>query len=168
MFEFTATIKIQTSVDALWTYLLDIERWWLPSNPEHQGIEILSEDQNLEEGTMILIREKVVGIPGEAIGEITDISEHNKITWQSDHARYRFWGIPFTIKEGVSWQINPKPKGTELSAHVWAKFPSTVIGQVMEWVFKNLVNGIEKDYKHAMTELRYIKSQLETQGYNND
>ena len=164
MFEFTATIKLQTTVDALWTYLLDIEKWWLPSNPEHQGIEILSEDQKLEEGTKILIREKVAGIPGGAIGEVTDMSEHKKITWQSDQARYRFWGIPFTIKEGVSWKIDPTPNGAELSAYVWAKFPATLPGQVMEWVFKNLLNGVKKDYEHAMTELRYIKSQIEAKG----
>lgn len=164
MFEFTATIKINTTVDTLWTYLIDIETWWRPSNREHQALEIISDDQALEEGTRILIREKIAGIPGEAIGEIKELSEHNRITWQSDHARYRFWGVPFTIKEGVSWQIEPKPNAVALSAHVWAKFPATMIGQAMEWFFKNVLNGIEKDYQHAMTELRYIKSQIEAKG----
>lgn len=167
MFEFTATIKIQTIVDVLWTYLLNIESWWLPSNPEHQEIKIISEDRDLEEGTKILIREKIANIPGEAIGLITEMSEHKKITWESDQARYRFWSVRFTIKEGVSWQIDPKPNGVELSAHVWAKLPSTIPGQVIEWVFKNVLNGVEKDYQHAMTELRYIKSQIEAKGYNN-
>lgn len=51
MFDFKATVDIHTTVEKLWGYLIDIEEWWLPSNPEHIELEILSQDKQIDEGT---------------------------------------------------------------------------------------------------------------------
>ncbi|MFI0448857.1 hypothetical protein [Actinomadura sp. 6N118] len=49
---------------------LDLDGWWVASNPEHDTLEHL-DDRGIEVGARVRIREKIAGIPGEAIGEIT-------------------------------------------------------------------------------------------------
>ena len=161
MFDFKATIDIHTTAAKLWDYLIDIEEWWLPSNPEHIELEILSQDKQIDEGTRIFIREKIAGIPGEIVGEVQEVTEPRRVQWQSDRAEYRFFGIPLSIKEGVTWQIEPLPQGVELSAHVWAEFPRTWMGKSLEWIFKHVLNGVQIDCEHAKTELRFLKTQME-------
>jgi hypothetical protein len=163
MFDFTAKLMIDTSVDALWQRLTHIKSWWLASNPEHISLEILAEDYELHVGTPIRIRERIAGIPGEATGQIQTLEETREITWVSDDAMYRFWGLPLSVKEGVTWRVEPQGDHVQLSAHVWAEFPETWFGGLVEWFFKHVINGVDKDYEHAMTELRYLKETMDHQ-----
>ena len=66
MLDFTETIPIKATPTQVWTALLDIERWWPPSNPEHESIERLDDVDNVIEdprpdeigvGTRFRIRE---------------------------------------------------------------------------------------------------------------
>lgn len=160
MFEFTARIGIPAPPERVWQVLEDVQRWWAPSNPEHESLEILDEDQRLQVGTRIRIRERVAGIPGEAVGEITELEPGRRVTWVSEKARYRLAAIRLTVREGVTWVINPAVDGSELSAHVWAEFPGGWFGRALEWLFRHPLRGVEKDYQHAMTELRFLRAQL--------
>lgn len=72
MLQFTVSVEIKAEPERVWRYLLDIGNWWLPSNPEHESIEILDGDEPLRPGTRIRIRERIAGIPGEAIGSVTE------------------------------------------------------------------------------------------------
>lgn len=162
MFEFTATIRIDTSIKDLWDFLIDIKQWWLASNSDHIALDILSESHIVKKGTCIRIQEKIAGIPGQAEGEVTELVDHKRIRWQSEQAQYHFLGIPLTVKEGVTWELETVQDDVQLSAHVWALFPDSLFGKSSEWIFKNLLNGVAKDYEHAMTELRYIKVQMES------
>ena len=161
MFEFTESIEIEASPDRAWRYLLDIDHWWAPSNPEHESLEIISEGEQLRVGTRIRIREKIAGIPGEALGEVTELSEPHHITWKADLARYRLWGLSLRVTEGVRWSLRPSETGVKLSATVWANFSTGFKGRLVEWLFKGPLQGETKDRRHAQRELEYIKNELE-------
>lgn len=154
-------IEIGAPPEVVWDVLKDIEGWWPASNPEHEGLERL-DDRGIEVGANLLIREKIAGIPCEAVGEITRVDPGSAVTWEAPEARYRWFGIPLTVGEGVTWAIAQSGVGmTRLSAHVWATFPSGLFGRALESIFKGVLNGVEKDREHARTELRYLKRIIE-------
>lgn len=46
-------------------------------------------------------------------------------------ARYRFFGIPFTVGEGVTWRLESADGATsQVSAQVWGTFPCGLAGRV--------------------------------------
>lgn len=163
MFEFTETILIEAPPPRVWEVMSDVEGWWPASNPEHQSFEAL-DDRGLEVGARIRIREKIAGIPGEAVGAITDVKPGSEVTWEAPETRYRWHGIAMTVEEGVTWRIEPHDEGAgaQVSAHVWARFPTGILGRVVGWAFVRLLDGIEKDREHARTELRYLKRLIES------
>lgn len=162
MFEFTETVRIDAPADTVWTALQDIERWWPPSNPEHDSIERL-DDRGVTVGARLRIREKVAGIPGEAIGVITSVKAGTEVSWETDHARYRWLGATFSVGEGVTWRIDADgPHAARLSAHVWARFPRSLRGRALGAIFAHLLNGIEKDRRHTRVELEYLKKTIES------
>lgn len=161
MFEITPKIRIEAPPAVVWEFLIDVNNWWLESNPEHIELDVRSADEEIQNGTRIFLRERIAGIPGEALGEISEFDEQRKLTWESDDATYSYFGVRFSVQEGVTWQIKPVDRGTELSAHVWAYFPDGLPGTILEWWFKHVIDGVNKDYEHAMTELRYIKREIE-------
>lgn len=164
MFEFTETISIQAPPAAVWDVLRDIEGWWLASNPEHESLERLDDRDILEVGAQLRVRERIGGIPGEATGTITRVESGSAVTWEAPQARYRWFGMPATMGEGVTWRIEPSAADavtTDLSAHVWAVFPPGLRGRVLEAAFTRLFRGVEKDRKHARTELQYLKDIIE-------
>ena len=84
MFEFTESIDIHTDLDRAWIFLIDAGHWWRPSNPEHESLEILDEEaQTLTPGSRLRIRERIAGIPGEAVGVVTERVDKDRITWQA-------------------------------------------------------------------------------------
>jgi hypothetical protein len=161
MFTFTETILIGAPHDSVWSELQDIERWWPPSNPEHDSIERL-DDRGIEPGARIRIREKVAGIPCEASGVITDVIPGTEVSWQSTQAHYRWLGITLTVSEGVTWRVEAVgAHASRLSATVWAKFPQSLWGRMVEWMFHHILDGVAKDRRHARTELEYLKTTIE-------
>lgn len=163
MFEIEPTIGIEAPPGTVWKYLIEIEDWWVPSNPEHDSLAILSDDEELREGTRIRVREQIAGLPGIAVGEITEFRPPELITWEASNARYRYHGLHISVDEGVSWKLEPAGEGTNLTAHVWASFPETFFGNLIEWSFKNVLDGVEKDYQHTRKELEYLKETVESE-----
>lgn len=169
MFEFTETILIHAAPATVWEVLRDIESWWPASNPEHDSLERLDDRDILDVGTRLRIHERIGGIPGEAVGEITHVNPPFSVTWEAPSARYRWLGMSIQIGEGVTWSIEPHPEphsaphtaGTKLSAHVWATFPPGRSGRLLELAFRHLLRGVEKDREHTRTELRYLKHTIE-------
>lgn len=162
MYQLSPSITIDAAPEEVWEYLLDVEEWWVASNPEHESIDVLSDDETLTEGTRIRVEEEIAGISGVATGEITELIPNRRLTWEASEARYRFYSLPLTVSEGITWELTPTRQGTELTAHVWASFPDTLVGRLFEWGFVNLLNGLEKDYYHAMQELEYVRRALES------
>lgn len=144
----------------MWEVLQDIEDLWPASNPEHESLERL-DDRGIEVGARLLIRERIAGIPDEATGEITELEPLSRVTWEAPAARYRWFGVPLTIGEGVTWALAGDDRSTLLSAHVWATFPASPLGRILGWMFEKPLKGIEKDREHARTELRYLKRRIE-------
>lgn len=162
MFEFTETVSIEASSSTVWEVMSDIEGWWLASNPEHESLERVGEGGALGVGTQLRIREKIAGVPGEAIGTITTFVPGSVVTWEAPEARYRWFGVPFGVGEGVTWRLEPHgDQTTNVSAHVWATFPSGWRGRLLETAFTRLLGGVEKDREHARTELRYLRRTIE-------
>ncbi|MGD2114025.1 MAG: SRPBCC family protein [Acidobacteriota bacterium] len=160
MFEFVVTQPIDRPPDAVWRLLVDVERWWLPSNPEHEDFEILSSDDAIALGTELRVRERIAGIPGEATGKIVELVPGRRITWDAE-ARYRWLGLTLRVDEGVTWSVRPRDGGSELSARVWARFPASLWARMFEWFFIHVLRGVEKDREHAATELEYLRAELE-------
>ncbi len=160
MFEFTESVVIAAPLPVVWEVLQDLENWWPASNPEHESIERLDDGGN-QVGAVLRVREKIAGVPGEAVGTITRVDPQAAVTWEAPKARYRIQGVPFTIGEGVTWTVQPEPEGaTRLSAHVSATFPGP-FGWLLQWTFTYLFRGVEKDRAHARTELLYLKQIVE-------
>lgn len=161
MFEFIETVVIAAPPPVVWVVLQELENWWPASNPEHESIERL-DDGGIRVGAVLRVREKIAGVPGEAVGTITRADPQAAVTWEAPKARYRILGVPFTIGEGVTWSVQSEPAGaTRLSAHVWATFPGP-FGWLLQWMFTFLFRGVEKDREHARTELHYLKRIVET------
>jgi hypothetical protein len=107
------------------------------------------------------VRERVAGLPGIAEGPITELVEGERITWEAPDTRYRYHGLTIAVDEGVTWTVEPIDGGTELTAHVRAVFPDTIPGRLAEWVVLHLLDGVERDYRHATYELEYVKRRVE-------
>ena len=161
MFEFTEEIVIHAPASVVWEVMIDLENWWVASNPEHESLERL-DDRGIEVGARFRIREKIAGIPGEYVGQLTRVVPQSEVTMEAPSARYRLLGLNFTVGEGVTWRIeSADPDTTTVSARVWATFPYGLIGRAVEWVFTGPLNGIAKDREHARVELRYLKKLIE-------
>lgn len=157
-----------------WAALLDVERWWPPSNPEHESIQRLEEAAKTTDtccgsgteigvGTRFRIREKIAGVPGEGVGVVTCVEPGTAITWEAEKMSYRLYGMSFLIGEGVTWRVDHDAPGTSLiSARVWARFPTGVRGRILWLVFARVLHGIEKDRHHACVELAYLKEMIES------
>lgn len=114
-------------------------------------------------GTRFRIREKIAGVPGEGVGVVTHVDPGAAVTWEADRIRYRLYGVRFTIGEGVTWRVDPhEPEGSLLSARVWARFPGGLLGRILWLVFSRLLDGVEKDRRHARVELEYLKKSIES------
>lgn len=162
MFEISPSVRVDAPPETVWASLVDVETWWVPSNPEHDAIEVLSDHDSLREGTRLRVEERVAGLPGVAEGPVTEFVPGERITWEAPGTRYRFLGLTITVDEGVTWSVEPDGDGTVLTAHVWARFPDTAFGTLAEWVVVTLLDGVERDYEHAMRELEYLKRQVES------
>lgn len=164
MFDFTEAILIDAPHDAVWQVLRNIDGWWLASNADHDSLEHLDERPVTQVGARIRIREKIGGIPGEAVGSITSVEPGSAVTWQAQ-ATYRWLGISVGVDEGVTWRVQPKGDDkTRLSARVWASSPRGPLGRLAALTFVHLLNGEDKDREHARTELRYLKRIIENAG----
>lgn len=161
MFEFTEVVDVAAPAAQTWDALKDIDNWWINSNPEHQALEHLDARAVTEVGARLHIREKIAGIPGEAVGTITAVEPGTTVSWEAD-ARYRWIGISIPVREGVTWRVEPQGiDACMLSATVWAQFPSTGLGRAASFAFRRLLGGIEKDRTHARVELLYLKKAIE-------
>ena len=164
MFEFTESIVIDAPPERVWEMMRNVDKWWLPSNPEHISLEHLDDRPATEVGARLRIREKVAGIPADAVGAITAVEPGSAVTWDAE-ATYRLLGLCVDVGEGVTWRIQPEaPSSSVVSAHVWATFPPGIFGRVVAFVFTRLLDGIAKDREHARTELRYLKHTIEQPG----
>ena len=160
MFEVNPSILIEAPIEKIWAYMLDIENWWLRSNPEHIYLELLSGDKQLQLGSKITIKEKVGGIPCTAVGCISKFEKYKQVTWEAE-AVYKYMGMTVQVQEGVDWLFKPIKDKYQLEAHVWAVFPKGFKGKMLEWYAKTFLKIVEKDYEHAMIELEYIKIEIE-------
>jgi uncharacterized protein YndB with AHSA1/START domain len=161
MFAFTEAIVIDAPPEAVWRVISDVDGWWLASNPEHESLERLDSRPVTEVGAKLRIREKIGGIPGEAVGTITSVEPDSAVTWEAE-ATYRWLGMKLTVDEGVTWRVQlQENEKSLLSARVWAAFPQGALGRLAAIGFVHLFNGEEKDREHARTELRYLKRVIE-------
>jgi Polyketide cyclase / dehydrase and lipid transport len=164
MFDFTESIRIEAPRQHVWDVIRDLDTWWTPSNPEHLCLEHLDDRPVTEVGARLRIRERIGGVPGEAVGVVTTVEPGRQVSWEAD-ATYRWFGISVPIEEGVTWHISGcGDTAAEVSAHVWAGFPQSGFGWLAAELFTRLLNGVAKDRAHTRAELEYLKSIIETPG----
>lgn len=161
MLSFTELVTISARPDAVWSRLVELERWWVASNPEHVWLEILSPDKKVVEGTEIRFEERVAGVRAVAEGRVVSLREGVEATWQG-RAVYRYLGMKIPIMEVVQWRVASMSADlTILSASVSAEFPRGVLGRVLEWYAKTLTDLEQRDREHTRRELRYLKELVE-------
>jgi hypothetical protein len=163
MFQFTESIIIASRPDEIWETLVDFEKWWPPSNPEHISIDVHYDGKPIDVGTEVNFEERIAGIKGKASGSITKWIPECEATWEGA-ALYSYYGIPIRVREGVSWSIESIGSVSTLSATIWAQFPVNLIGRLVEWYSVRFLNVIDRDKEHARCELEYLKSVFETNG----
>lgn len=161
MLSFTESVTIAASPGVIWTHLVDFERWWVASNPEHIRLEILSPDKSVVEGTQIDFEERVAGVRAVAKGRIVSLHPRVEATWEG-RAVYHYLGIRIPIHEGVKWRLAGMGRDlTIISASVWAEFPGGPIGGLLEWHAKKHLDILERDREHMRQELNYLKDVVE-------
>lgn len=162
MFEFTESVEIRANPKEVWQHLSALERWWLPSNPEHISLEVRSTDGTIRPGTKIAFQERIAGIKGSAVGTVTRWNPEKEAACEGT-AIYGHMGLHFPVREGVSWQVEDvHPETSVLSARVWAQFPSSLFGRVVEWYSRKVLNVVDRDRQHARRELTYLKQWIES------
>ena len=159
-YEIKPEVEIRASINNVWNFLIDVERWWVKSNPDHKSLAFSNSVKEKVVGTEITIREKIAGIPCKAVGEITKFETNSQVEWK---ALYYLFGINWIrVHAGVAWKLKYiSDDRCGLLAHVWARFPQTPGYKFLWYFFKNIMNGIVKDHEHAMKELIYIKRTIE-------
>jgi uncharacterized protein YndB with AHSA1/START domain len=161
MFAFTESVDIAAPRSAVWNLMRDVRAWWLLSNPEHDDLDLLGDDGALTLGKTFRIRERIAGIPGEAVGTVTHFEPGRAATWEAPQAYYRIAHFSVAVSEGVTWTLEDVNGGTRVSAHVCATFPENVPGRVLERAFK-ILGGVDRDREHTRQELAYLRRRLET------
>lgn len=101
VFEFTETIAVKAPHESVWRYVVDAERWWPPSNPEHIRLRIHMDDSSIGPDTEIRFEERVAEVRGRASGRITDCEDGRVAAWKA-RATYRYVGIPIRVREEPS------------------------------------------------------------------
>lgn len=159
-YEISPTVEISASAGEVWSFLIDVENWWVKSNPEHKWLVIHNAEKDISIGTKITVREKIAGIPCKAIGEITGYKPYQLVEWR---ATYFLLGIKWIkVFAGVSWKLKSiDVYKSSVAANVWADFPQNFGYRLLWFLFTNIINGIKKDYEHSMRELVYIKETIE-------
>jgi hypothetical protein len=107
-------------------------------------------------GTEVILEQRIVGIKGQVVCAVTRGIPGHEAACEGG-AVCRYYGIPFQIREGVSGLVQGRGETPKLSAHVWAQFPSSLFGRVLEWCTTNVLNVVERDREHARRELEYLK-----------
>lgn len=157
-YEIKPEVVILAPKEDLWNFLSDLENWWVKSNPEHLSLVVHNSKNSIGIGTKLTVREKIAGIPCKAIGEITKYDKYHLVEWK---AKYYVLGVKWIkIDAGVRWKLRSNNNKSTLMANVWANFPKTFGYRLLWFIFKT-VDGVKKDYDHAMRELIYIKTTIE-------
>lgn len=161
MLAFTESVTMGACPEAIWTRLVDLERWWVASNPEHILVEIESADKKVVEGTEIHFEERVAGVRAVARGRIVSMHPGVEAAWEGE-AVFHYPGLRVLVNEGVKWRLAAVSRDlTIVSANVWAEFPSGLLGGVLEWHAKRLRKMEEREREHTRRELHYLKEWVE-------
>lgn len=161
MLSFTESVTMGACPDAIWTHLVDLERWWVASNPEHILLEIQAADKSVVEGTEIHFEERVGGVRAVARGRIVSMHPGVEATWEGE-AVYHYLGLRIPVNEGVKWRLAAMSRDlTIVSASVWAEFPRGLPGGLLEWHAKRHLKIEERDREHTRRELHYLKDLVE-------
>lgn len=161
MLSFTESVTIGARPKVIWGYLVDLEHWWVASNPEHIWLEIQSADKSVAQGTEIHFEERVAGVRATAEGRIVSLHPEVEATWEGE-AVYRYLGFRIPIQEGVKWRLAGMSGDlTIVSVSVWAEFPKGLFGGLMEWHAKKHLDVEERDREHTRRELNYLKEVVE-------
>ncbi|PYP69840.1 MAG: hypothetical protein DMD41_16250 [Gemmatimonadetes bacterium] len=160
MFEFEESVSIDAPVSDVWKFVTDVSRWWLPRAPTTL-LQLRTAKGLLGLGDEVGFEEWVGGNRGEARGTITEWTQGRAVTWEGE-ATYRYFGVRIRIEESVTWRVQPRSGGSELSARVWARFPPGLLGRLTEWYAEAVLHIVDKDRQHARRELDYLKRALES------
>lgn len=160
MFSFTESVTITASPSVIWGHLLDLERWWAASNPEHIRLEIGSPNKSVATGTRIDFEERIAGVRGVATGRIVWLHEGSAARWEGT-ATYYWMGIKIPMEEGVEWHIAGMGELAIVSARVWMYFPKGLFGKVVKWYAMKVLKLERADREHTRLELKYLKGMIE-------
>ncbi|MES1942677.1 hypothetical protein PC39_01080 [Salinisphaera sp. PC39] len=157
----TASVTIDAPRERVWRDLQDFEGRWESSNPEHDGIWVLTSPKRpLRDGLRFLQRESVGGVTGMLHGRIYDVRPPRRFSWRA-RTRYTFFGLPMDVREGGSVVLAPAAGSVVLSHRVWAhsgpSLTDRILAAVAAWCM-----DLEADARqHTLVELAYFRDSIE-------
>lgn len=160
MFLLKESIEIAAPPGRIWETLLDLERWWPASNPEHLRIEVNPVGKPIDIATEIILDVRVVGIKARAVGSIAKWIPEQDAAWVGT-AVYRYYGLKVSVREGFWWSIEDRGDASILSAEVWGKFDRTRFGRLAERYAVNTLKIVDRRRDQARRELAYLRSEIE-------
>jgi hypothetical protein len=160
MFSLTESVTITASPGVIWTHLLDLERWWTASNPDHIRLEIASPDKRVETGTRVEFEERIAGVRRKATGRIVWVHVDSAARWEGT-AAYRWMGMNIPMEEGVEWHIAGMGELAIVSARVWMYFPKGLFGRAVKWYAMKVLKIERASREHTRLELKYLKGMIE-------
>lgn len=161
MLSFTESVTIAASPDGIWTHLVDFERWWVASHPDHIGVKFPSGSTSVTMGTEIDFEERVGGIRSVATGRIVSAQPGVEATWEGT-AVYSYLGLKFAMETGLKWRLaRMTGELTMVSASAWAVFPDSLAGRLLHWHAKKHLHMLERDRAHMQRELNALKDVVE-------
>lgn len=154
-------ITIRNTAEAIWNYTSNPANWSASNPEEHFGLEIDSEDQRPRTGARFHQKESVAGWYADLRGHFPYVAP-GKIAFWRGVATYKILGlIKVRIPEGGVVHLKKTADGTEVSHNVYMDFPDTLLGRVLIWYFRRVLQGEKAVYDHTYKELVFFKKNLE-------
>lgn len=160
MLSFTESVTITASPGVIWTHLVDLERWWTASNPDHVRLEILSPDKSIAVGTRIDFEERIAGLRIVAGGQIISRQTNCEMTWEGTAACHSA-GFTVQAQEGMKWRIAELSGLALVSASLWIEFAGSTKGRLMEWHARKHLRILDAGREHMRRELNRLKELAE-------
>ena len=164
MIEVKTSVEIDKTPQEEWDYIARIVEWRLASNTKEHIESSVVGDGAIEKGTEFVLKERIAGVRGEAFAKVAEYAPPKKLVWKSLHAHYKLLGVSLNGEEGGTFKISKRANGCVLSHGVWGKIHAGPASALIEWFFKNILKGEDKDLQHTHRELLFIKREIERKG----
>ena len=162
-FDNTESIVINAPPAAIWNYVTDYEKNWVPSNPEHISVRFLAKDKTFRNGIRFVLSEHVGNGRADMTGYLTDVVPNETYTWVARAVYTGYGGFSVRVDQTGTFSLEPTADGVLVSHRIRAGFPETFWGRLARFVAENIGDAAGDAAVHTRVELEHFKERIETQ-----